>query len=112
MALGTFTLSERAGYMPSAPLFIDVIDIVGDTAYPTGGSAFDAKYKALKKQTRMILGVIGIDAKGYTPAYDSATGKLKFYYSDLNAVADGPDIEVPNTTDLSGVTFRVAVLQQ
>lgn len=110
MALGTFTLSERAGYMPSAPLFVDIIDIVGDSAYPTGGSAFDAKYKALKHQTRMILGVIGIDAKGYTPAYDSATGKLKFYYVNADA-ADGPQIEVPNATDLSAITFRVGVIQ-
>ena len=111
MALGTFTLSERAGYMPSAPLFVDIIDIVGDSAYPTGGSAFDAKYKALKHQTRMILAVIPVDCRGFIPAYDSATGKLKFYYNDNNNAADSAGIEVPNATDLSAITFRVGVIQ-
>lgn len=112
MALGTFTLSQRAGYMPSAPLFHDIIDIVGDSSYPTGGSAFDAKYTALKKHTRTVMAVHAVDCKGYTPAYDSSTGKLKFYYSDNNNASDGPAIEVPNTTDLSGVTFRIDVLTQ
>ena len=111
MALGTFTLSQRAGYMPSAPLFHDIIDIVGDSAYPTGGSAFDAKYTALKKHTRTVMAVHAVDCKGYIPAYDSATGKLKFYYFNTDS-ADGPAIEVPNATDLSAVTFRIDVLTQ
>lgn len=112
MALGTFTLANRAGYMPSAPMFVDIIDVVGDSAYATGGSAFDAKYTALKKHTRTILAVLPVDCKGYIPAYVASTGKLKFYMGDNNNASDGPGVEVAAATDMSALTLRVAVLTQ
>lgn len=112
MALGTFTIGDKAGYQASAPLFVDAVSFAGDSSYPTGGSAFDAKWVAAKHQTRDVLAVLSVDCSGYVPAYDTSTGKLKFYYGDNNNASDGPLIEVPNTTDLSGVTFKVLVVSR
>lgn len=112
MALGTFTIGDKAGYQPSAPLFVDVVSFAGDASYPTGGSAFDAKWTAAKHQTRDVLAVLAVDCSGYIPAYDTSTGKLKVYWGDNNNASDGPLVEVTNATDLSGITFKVLVVSR
>lgn len=112
MALGTFTLVERSGYMSSAPLFLDAINVVGDTSYATGGSAFSALYKAFKKHDRSIIAVLPLDCAGYIPAYNASNGKLKFYTGDNDNGADGPGVEVAAAANLSAITFKLLVISQ
>ena len=113
MALGTITLDSDAGAQPSAPTFVDVIHCAGDGAYPTGGTpGFAALFQAKTKDSRSPVAVISQDCGGYVAVYDLANDKLKVYYGDNNNASDGPLIEVPNATDLSGVTFRLVVLSQ
>jgi hypothetical protein len=116
MSLGTMTLIDEAGIVPSAPTFKDLIQFAGDGAYPSGGTAgFAALITALTKRgagagggTVDIIEVAGQDCGGYVVTYEKATDKLKVWVVGSGA---GPLVE--NTTaNLSGVTFNVLVTYQ
>lgn len=110
MSLGTITKTTIAGLGTTGPLLADVCSFPGDSSYPTGGSTgFQTAIRAKYGDTRTILAVIGQDCGGYQVAWDPAAGKLMAFYSNSDA-ADGPLIEVPNATNLSGVTFHVLVI--
>ncbi len=113
MALGTVTSVSVAGAMPSAPTFFDVISFSLDSSYPTGGeTGLQALCKAALSRDVTILGFIAQDCGGYLPVWDPTNSKLKVYYADNNNASDGPLIEVPNTTDLSGVTVKGILISQ
>jgi hypothetical protein len=108
---------NEMGGRPSAPVYALKLSIVGDSAYPTGGSAgFSAAVTAAAKAATPslnitfapadIFGVEAIDCFGYVPAYDDTNDKLKFYWCAGSGAAM---TEVTNATNLSGITFRVAV---
>lgn len=120
MAIGTVTLtSTKVGGKPSTPTMILPLTMVGDSAYPTGGTgAIVAAIKAaaftagihLGPITKAdIVGIIAKDLKGYQLGYNSTDDKMVVYYGN-NDSSDGPMVEVANTTDLSGVTFSFAVV--
>lgn len=109
MTIGAITVPKNAG-RSGRPVFMDVVQFAGDNAYPTGGTAFTAALASAVGAGRNVLAVLPVDCGGYIPVFDAATGKLKFLYNDNNNGADGPAIEVPNATDLSGVTMKVLVV--
>ena len=47
---------------------------------------------------------------GYHVAYDYVNEKIIMTYSDLNGSADGPSIEVADTTNLTGVRVRALII--
>lgn len=107
MALGTITVVEKA--RADGPICADVVSFTGDTSYPTGGSAFLAAFlTAVGKKNYSILSVLPQDSKGYIPAYDAATGKLKLYATGASSGA--ALAEVTNATNLSAITFVVTVI--
>lgn len=111
MALGAVTLV--AASKAPGPIRHDVVTIVGDSAYPTGGTAIDAAVAtALGVLNYDILAVVPTDSKGYQLAYIRATGKLLVRTGDYNPAADSPFTEVANAVDLSGVTFEVMIVSQ
>lgn len=113
MALGAITVAEKAGQVPSNPVFMDRISCAGDGAYPTGGTTgFKATFQAAIKNGRTPMFVAVEDCGGYVPVYDVANDKLKVYYANNDGGSDGPLIEVPNATDLSAVTFKLVVVSQ
>lgn len=75
--------------------------IAFDSSYPTGGEA-------------LSLATIGLDDRldfitfeptgGYVFIYDHTNKKVKVLMADYDAVADGPLVEVADTTDLSALT--------
>ena len=74
-----------------------------DSSYPTNGEVitpanllFDAR----------IDNIIPFDyPQGYVPSWDQVNGKMRMFYGNYDA-ADGPLIEVPNTTDIQTATVR------
>lgn len=72
-----------------------------DNSYPTGGEAVDLL--GLLGWTRLSMVVIP-SKSGYVFEWDYTNNKIIVYYGDNNNAADGPLIEVPNTTDLSLLT--------
>lgn len=107
MALGTVTKVALAGHQPSAPSFTTLISFALDSSYPTGGeTGLKAKVDAALKQDVTILGFVAQDCGGYLPVWDPTNSKLKVYYVNNDGGADGPMIEVPDTTDLSAVTVK------
>lgn len=71
-----------------------------DSSYPTGGEACDLS-QYFKGDP---LGAIFAPKAGYVFEYDATNKKVKAYYADYDAAADGALIEVANTTNLSAVT--------
>ena len=110
MAIGTITVGTEAGLMPSAPTFASKLSFLGDASYPTGGTTgFQALVRAKLGRNATVLAVIGQDCGGLTPVYDIAADKLKVFRTGaINAVQE----QVPNTTDLSAITFNVIVITQ
>lgn len=102
MALGTLTRTDHVE--AGGPVFHDRVSIVGDTSYPTGGSTgLLAKLRAVTKDHRAIVSAKGEAENGANYAeYIPATDKLF-----VRVAATG--VEVANGTDLSGVTFVLAV---
>ena len=47
---------------------------------------------------------------GYSPTFDYVNNKVIMTYSDLNAGADGPSIQVANAVNLTGVRVRAMAI--
>ena len=75
-------------------------------SYATGGEAVTPDDVGLE----VIEQIIPSPASGYVFEYDAANGKLKAYYADYDAVADGAFIEVAEAVDLSSVTVQLMVI--
>ena len=94
-------------------------DLDCDSSYPTAGESL----------TPADMGLIGFDIVlltpqsisntsdedaaadlGHSPTFDYTNNKLIMTYSDLNASADGPSIQVANAVDLTGVRIRALIV--
>jgi len=91
-------------------MIVTYLDVAFDSSYVTGGEAFDIS-KYIPDTAGIILAVlVPEDTQGYVIKYIQDTnrtasgGKLKAYYADYDAVADGALIEVANGVDLSALT--------
>ena len=69
-----------------------------DNSYPSDGEAMD-----LSDHLKSVEGVMFESKAGYVFEYDYTNKKVKVYYADYDAVADGALIEVPNETDLAAL---------
>lgn len=78
-----------------------IADIDFDSSYPTGGEALTPETLGFTSRADFVLAE---PAGGYTFEYDHSGKKLIARHGDNDAVADGPSVQVPNTTDLSAVT--------
>ena len=110
MAIGAITLATVAAVGNATPIFLDPISFLGDTSYPTGGTAaFQDTFQAKVGSAREILAVLGQDCGGYVPVYDKTNDKLKVYEEGADG---GPADEVTATTALNAVTFNVLVISR
>jgi len=98
-AAGDYASPKLAGIM------VSLKTLTGLGTYATGGYTLPTQPADVPGTIREVRGEGG----GYSTEWDAANSKLKVMYSDYNAVADGPLIEVANTTDLSAVTLRVLI---
>jgi hypothetical protein len=100
MALGAMIGVNAAA--AQGPIFFDTVTLVGDGAYPTGGSTgLQAKLQTLRGDGRVIIEVQVNFAAGYEVRYDPLTDVLMVY--------SGAGVEVTNATDLSGTTFKLTI---
>lgn len=76
-----------------------VTNVTMDASYPTGGEAITAAQLGLATVDHVSCST----NTGHLAQYDKTNAKIKLYYADYDAVADGALIEVPNTTDVSTV---------
>lgn len=70
-----------------------------DNSYPTGGEPLTFADLGFQDAPDFVIVVGG--HKGYTFDYDATNQKMLVYWGDNNNAADGPAVEVPNTTDIS-----------
>ena len=78
--------------------------VSGPTSYTAGG--FDVEIGELTEVYNAVVNISG----GYLAEVAGIEGnkvKVKVRYFDYDATADGPAIEVPDGTDLSGQTVRI-----
>lgn len=73
--------------------FVTITAVTLDNSYPTGGEAITANQLGLG--TVEAAAVMGTPS-GFGFEFDVANMKLKAYYADYDAVADGALIQVPN----------------
>lgn len=88
----------------------EIVDITFDASYASGGEAVDKTALGFA----IIYGVFPMPANstsgGYYFAYNPTTKMLMAFWGNYPAAAAGPLVEVPNGTDLSGVTVRCFVV--
>ena len=107
MALGTTTLITSGG-ADAGQINCDRITVVLDNSYPTGGyTGLADKIKGATNRNPTIIGVVA-QSGGYAAYWDYANSKLMLFYSNSDA-ADGPLIQVPDTTDVGGITLSLLV---
>lgn len=85
------------------PKRVRKVAYTADNSYPTGGYAMTLQQLGLSALEEAIA-LNGMNAQGYVIRVDVPNKKLMFFYGDYNNAADGPLIEVPNATSLTGVT--------
>jgi len=98
--MSTYNL-KRFG--PDEKLYITQVS--GPSSYSAGGFTVDHPFSRVSH-------AIAIASGGYI-AEASVSGNtvtVKVYYFDYDAAADGTAIEVPDGTDLSGVTITVIII--
>lgn len=83
-------------------LYIGTIAL--DSSYPTGGESIDPAANTRFEHLNAKGGGTAASGLGYGFEWNKAAQKLVVTYGDNNNAADGPAIEVPNTTDLSAMT--------
>jgi hypothetical protein len=112
MALGTATLADTAQRDPLLNPYMFVLSFTGDTSYPTGGTTGFQAYvrSAVGLLNLTVVAVVPVECGGYLPQWDAVAGTLKVYHGNNDGGADGPLVEVPNTTALNGTTFKVLVI--
>ena len=84
----------------------NIVEVSFDDSYPTGGEALTAGDLGL---TRVSF-ALAEPASGYAFEYDHTNSKLLAYYADYDAGADGPLIQVPDTTDLNPAVAGVRLI--
>jgi hypothetical protein len=124
MALGAITQQNldpalsaaEPGVQHFSGLQVTRNSVVGDTSYPTGGSALTAAQLGLPNKVLWasvtIKATTGSNNGATSARYDEVNGKLQcFTTTDTNAAyaANQQDttVEVTNGTNLSGLTFDV-----
>lgn len=102
MSIGALTRDTVAVKAAGEATFVDLISLVGDDSYPTGGSlGVEAALKALVGDGREILSVQDAASNGArTCRWDYANKKLLVFAAGA---------EVANATDLSGTSFKLLV---
>ena len=84
-------------------LTMRVMEVTGDSSYPTGGYSMTPANVGLSR----ILYVDLASAGGYLLEYDYTNQKVKFY---RETGAAGTMSEVPNTTNVSAAVGRLLVI--
>ena len=112
MPLGTFAVLERSA--GDGPLFVDRCSVVGDGAYPAGGSVdFQAAYRAAVGSARTIVALIddeindddgSTSSDGVVLQYDHSADKLR--------VVLGKTMVESAQSDQSGVTYLFSILSK
>lgn len=106
MAAGDITLVDTAGNKPSAPTYVDQVDVEGAASYVAGGPVLDLA--GLLPGTRTILGAVvmpkSANANAKWGEYDVANDKLK------TTGLDGT--EVAGATDLTGQVLTLLVFSK
>lgn len=98
----TMTINETHQVGDTLKMYFGTIAF--DSSYPTGGEALDPSANEIMKTVICAPGPAAASGFGYQFQWDQPNQKLLVSYNDYDAMADGPHIQVPNTTDLSSLT--------
>lgn len=85
--------------------------VLFDSSYPTGGEVFaiaDTTYDVTLERIAHLSGTGG----GYVIEWDKANQKAKLMMGDNNNAADGPLIEVADTTNIATVLVNFLAIGQ
>lgn len=105
--LGTMTNVSHVGEKASAPTFVDLITVVGDGAYPAGGTpGFAALFNTLVKQNRTIVAV-------HDQSQPTTLSRLEYDFTNDKLLARVRTTGVESgVADQSGVTYRLVIISK
>ena len=105
----TYTFGVNAGDKAAGPLCMDRITFaIGGDNYATNGLACDPVANLAQLTGKTVVGIAVLGGGGYVGEYDHTNEKLKVFYADYDAVADGALIEYPDATALTA-SFQLLV---
>lgn len=91
-----------------------IYDVVFDSSYPLGGEAVTPASFGLTHFISAVIAGVARDPdtadNAFALDYDATNKKLILFYGDNNNAADGPLIELPDTTSAAAYTARVVVI--
>jgi hypothetical protein len=104
MTIGAVTIVDRAA--AQGPIFYDRITVVGDDAYPAGGSLdFVAAFQLAIASTREVVGILADDDNGnILLQFVGSTGGLL-----ARLISTGVESAV---ADQSGTTYKLTVISK
>lgn len=97
----------RMGKQPSAPTFVDFVDVTCDNVYPGGGWDLDLTDYLPHGATVMEVHAPPHVATGYVPVYDRTNSKLVILES---GGATNPLVDLTTAAAMDGEVVRLTVL--
>lgn len=105
----TVTNESRGGKSPSAPTFVDEINILCDNTYPAGGWEVGLAAKLPSNAAVLAAFVDDVELTGYQFQYDRVNDKL-MVFECKGAV--GAMTELATATALNGKNVRLIVVSR
>lgn len=91
-----------------------IYDVLFDASYPIGGEAVTAANFRFDLEITHVFDFVARDPdtadNAFLGTFDKANLKLMLFYSDNNNAADGPLIELPDTTSAAAYTARITLI--
>lgn len=99
--------SGRAGKAPSAPTFVDIVDVTCDDSYPAAGWPLDlTDYLPIGATVLEVLAQ-SVHPSGYLPVYNKTSSKLEIWQG-----ATGVLVDLTTADAMDGLVVRLTVLSQ
>lgn len=87
--------------------WLKISSVAFDNSYVSNGEPLTFADLGFQDRPDAVFVVGG--TKGYWFDYDYTNQKMLVYWGDNNNAADGPAVEVPNTTDISTLTAVIVM---
>lgn len=107
----SLTIGTADKKVPGAE-YVSIVDVTFDSSYPAGGEAVTAADFGLNT-IRTVLPAVAVDPdtadNALVVAFDHTNSKILLFWANNDGGADGPLIEVADTTDVAAYTARLVV---
>jgi hypothetical protein len=105
-------LTTKVGHDPGNPMFCHVVEFDLKADYDPAAPLLITALAAVLDAGKTVIAVIPINCRGLELSYVVATGAIRFYWCDNNAVGNGALIEVPQMSLAAYTDMQLALISQ